>query len=106
MSTLYQLDFERDIRRIEQQIEAAEARPQATGEPPLPPGVPPPPAPDEPPEVPLADLPAHIDALKEQLRDATRQVYSELSPWDTVRVARHPLRPQTRDYIQLLARDF
>jgi acetyl-CoA carboxylase carboxyl transferase subunit alpha len=33
-------------------------------------------------------------------------VYANLSPWDTVRVARHPARPQTRDYIQAICKEF
>jgi len=32
--------------------------------------------------------------------------WSEPTPWDTVRVARHPARPQTRDYIGMITRDF
>ena len=40
-------------------------------------------------------------------RDAMlRKIYSSLSAWDTVRVSRHPSRPQTRDYIKMICRDF
>ncbi len=34
------------------------------------------------------------------------KLYNDLSPWDTVLVARHPQRPQTSDYIQMMCRDF
>jgi len=34
------------------------------------------------------------------------ELYRSLSPWDTVRVARHPDRPQGRDYIEAMCRDF
>ena len=37
-----------------------------------------------------------------QLADA----YRSLTPWNTVRVARHPKRPQTRDYIEMIGKDF
>ena len=35
-----------------------------------------------------------------------REIFENLSPWDAVRVARHPRRPQTRDYISMLCKDF
>jgi acetyl-CoA carboxylase carboxyl transferase subunit alpha len=107
MSTFYQLDFERDMRKIEQQIEAAEARLKTGGEPAgIPPGVVP--SGDEvaPDQVSAAQLPAFIETLRDRLVEITRQAYAQLSPWDTVRVARHPARPQTRDYIQFMCRDF
>ena len=112
MSSFYQLDFERPIREIEQQIEAAEARLKsiaggtATAAEPIgiPPGVDA--EVDELETVPAAKLPEHIEALKGKLGEMTRKLYSHLSPWDTVRVARHPLRPQTRDYIQMMCKDF
>jgi acetyl-CoA carboxylase carboxyl transferase subunit alpha len=44
--------------------------------------------------------------LQHQHQDMLRRLYSNLTPWDTVRVARHPARPQTRDYIQAMCRDF
>lgn len=34
------------------------------------------------------------------------RLYREMSAWDTVKVARHPARPQTSDYIELMCRDF
>lgn len=93
MSTFYQLDFEKPIREIEQQIEAGE---QAAKGPRPPDGAV---AIDEGPSLDLA-------ALREQRTRALERIYSQLSPGDVVRVARHPSRPQTRDYIQALCRDF
>jgi acetyl-CoA carboxylase carboxyl transferase subunit alpha len=113
MSTFYQLDFERPIREIEQQIEAAEARLKAAqgetasgGAEPIgvPPGVEA--DADELELMTLEQLPAHVEALKAKMAQVTERLYSHLSPWDTVRVARHPLRPQSRDYIQLMCKDF
>ncbi len=107
MSTFYQLDFERDMRKLEQQIEAAEARLKAGGEPAgIPPGVVPSGDEAPPEQVSQAQLPAFIETLRDRLVETTRLAYSQLSPWDTVRVARHPGRPQTRDYIQSMCRDF
>jgi acetyl-CoA carboxylase carboxyl transferase subunit alpha len=55
----------------------------------------------------LAAAPApDVEALRRQRQTLLGELYSNLSPWDTVRVARHPARPQTRDYIQAMCRDF
>jgi acetyl-CoA carboxylase carboxyl transferase subunit alpha len=35
-----------------------------------------------------------------------RKIYSNLTPWQTVEVARHPERPQTLDYIDLMFEEF
>ncbi len=40
-----------------------------------------------------------IHRLKLKSRSLTESIYSKLSPWDIVRVARHPQRPYTLDYI-------
>ena len=46
---------------------------------------------------------AKVEALREQ---RARQVYSSLTPWNEVQMARHPDRPYTLDYISLLFEDF
>jgi acetyl-CoA carboxylase carboxyl transferase subunit alpha len=60
-----------------------------------------------------AAIPSDPGALQAEIGDLERkresklgEVYTRLSPWDTVRVARHPNRPQTRDYIDLVFKDF
>src|SRR5262245_55531833 len=75
-SATYLLDFEQPIVEIEKQIDH------------------------------LADG-AHADRFANEIRtlEETRssllsKTYAALSPWQTVRVARHPHRPQTSDYIQ------
>ena len=47
-----------------------------------------------------------IDRLKSKSHKLTQSIYSDLSPWDIVRVARHPLRPYSLDYIPLVFDDF
>ena len=47
-----------------------------------------------------------IDRLKSKSHSLTQSIYRELSPWDIVRVARHPLRPYSLDYIPLVFDDF
>ena len=47
-----------------------------------------------------------IDRLKSKSHKLTQSIYSDLSPWDIVRVARHPLRPYSLDDIPLVVDDF
>jgi acetyl-CoA carboxylase carboxyl transferase subunit alpha len=47
-----------------------------------------------------------IQTLRRGLEDLKRKIYSELKPWETVEVARHPDRPQTVDYINLVFDEF
>ncbi len=49
---------------------------------------------------------AQIAELSAQRELKLREIYSGLSPWNTVRVARVPKRPQTRDYIEMICKDF
>jgi acetyl-CoA carboxylase carboxyl transferase subunit alpha len=54
----------------------------------------------------------HVDYSKElrQLRNnytsMLRKTYDNLTAWETVQVARHPNRPQFRDYVDLICREF
>jgi acetyl-CoA carboxylase carboxyl transferase subunit alpha len=45
-------------------------------------------------------------ALRRERNALVRTVYSNLEPWETVQVARHPERPKTCDYIDLVFDDF
>jgi len=47
-----------------------------------------------------------IRDLRRQLAEVTAEIYANLTPWQTVRVARHDDRPQTLDYLQLVFNDF
>jgi len=44
--------------------------------------------------------------LRKKISDLTRDVYSRLSPWETVQVARHKDRPHTIDYLSLVFDEF
>jgi acetyl-CoA carboxylase carboxyl transferase subunit alpha len=81
-SPLYQLDFENPVLEIERQIDAIEERPDAER------------------------YSEELRQLNETRESLLRKLYSDLTPWQTVRVARHPLRPQTSDYAQMFCRDF
>tara|TARA_R110000787_G_scaffold81405_1_gene176521 strand:+ start:21391 stop:22341 length:951 start_codon:yes stop_codon:yes gene_type:complete len=47
-----------------------------------------------------------IIKLREKSRKLTQSLYSNLSSWQVVQVARHPLRPYTQDYIGRVFSDF
>lgn len=76
------LPFEEPVRELERQIESLEARPDAE------------------------DMAAEITSLRANRDSLLQKIYDNLSAWDVVRIARHPGRPQTPDYIHMICRDF
>jgi acetyl-CoA carboxylase carboxyl transferase subunit alpha len=47
-----------------------------------------------------------IRQLKKNIADTRREIYANLDAWQTVQVARHPDRPKTSDYLELLFDDY
>jgi acetyl-CoA carboxylase carboxyl transferase subunit alpha len=78
------LDFERPIAELEAKIE--ELR-HVTGESEI-------------------NLSEEISKLQEKNRALTEQIFSNLSAWQIARLARHPRRPYTLDYIEHMFTDF
>lgn len=52
------------------------------------------------------DYSREIRRLRNQFVRLTAQIYDNLSAWETVQVARHPQRPQLRDYLEMMVQDF
>jgi len=52
------------------------------------------------------DMNGEIAKLEERLVKLEQSIYSNISPWDRVQVARHPQRPTTLDYIERIFEDF
>ena len=52
------------------------------------------------------NLSRELDELRAKSAKLTEKIFANLSPWDIVRVARHPLRPYTLDYIPMIFEDF
>ena len=94
MSKRHTLDFEKPLAEIEHQIEALQSaaarNADTTGEGKGDDG----------------GFEAEIGKLREAHERMLATIYKNLSPWNTVRVARHPRRPQTRDYIRMICKDF
>lgn len=75
-------------------------------------------------EHPIAELDAKIEALRmlgndseiniseeiarleSKCKDLTKTIFTNLDPWQVVQMARHPSRPQTMDYINLIFTEF
>src|SRR5512146_104339 len=47
-----------------------------------------------------------IEQLRRRIRQIRSEIYKNLTPWQRVLVARHPLRPNTLDYVKRLFTDF
>jgi acetyl-CoA carboxylase carboxyl transferase subunit alpha len=52
------------------------------------------------------DISAQIAKLEKTKNEIKVKIYSSLSPWQIVQLARHPQRPYTFDYINLIFDDF
>jgi acetyl-CoA carboxylase carboxyl transferase subunit alpha len=52
------------------------------------------------------DLSDQIEKLQERLSEKKRVIFSKLTPWQRVLTARHPRRPLTTDYVQMMVEDF
>ena len=49
---------------------------------------------------------ADVSAVEKRLLDAQRDIYSNLTPWQRVQIARHPKRPYALDYVGMMCEDF
>jgi len=52
------------------------------------------------------DIAEEIQTLRGKSTKLTEKIYANLSPWDIVKVARHPQRPYSLDYISRIFTDF
>lgn len=52
------------------------------------------------------DLSAQIKSIEEKLEATKKEIFTNLTPWQRVQLARHPKRPYALDYLQRIATDF
>ena len=52
------------------------------------------------------DLSEEISRLEKKNEELTRKLFSELGAWQISQIARHPLRPYTKDYVSRLFTEF
>jgi len=79
----YRLSFERPIYELEARLEKLERLGQRNPE-----------------------AKSEARSLRRELIELKKKVYSQLKPWQTVEVARHPDRPMTTDYLALVFDEF
>ena len=80
----YYLDFERPVAELENKIE--ELSHLADGK--------------------DMNIATEIEKLEKKARDLRADIFSKITPWQKTLVARHPERPYTLDYINLMMKDF
>lgn len=79
----HQLEFEKPIYELEDQLERLEAEPNPT-----------------------SAVKDSIQRMRVEVTRMTRERYENLDPWEIVQVSRHQERPQTADYLELLFDEF
>ncbi|MCA6217446.1 acetyl-CoA carboxylase carboxyltransferase subunit alpha [Ideonella sp. B7] len=52
------------------------------------------------------DISEEIDRLDKKSLQLTKDIYTQLSPWQVTQIARHPQRPYTLDYVNEIFTDF
>ncbi|MAG77253.1 MAG: acetyl-CoA carboxylase carboxyl transferase subunit alpha [Colwelliaceae bacterium] len=52
------------------------------------------------------DIEEQITQLRDKNDELTKKIYADLDPWQTARVARHPQRPYTLDYLDRIFDEF
>jgi acetyl-CoA carboxylase carboxyl transferase subunit alpha len=77
------LEFEQPILALEAQLRALEQTPARTPE-----------------------QEEELRRIRREVNETTRQIFSGLTPWQIVQVARHKDRPYTADYVSLVFEDF
>lgn len=54
----------------------------------------------------LVDLNSDIEKLQHKKRTLIKKIFSKLTPWQITQIARHPMRPYTKDYIDNICDSF
>ena len=80
----YTLEFEKPLRELEKQIEHLNQRALES----------------------KLDVSNEIAAIERKLAETQRAIYTSLTPWQRVQIARHPKRPYALDYIGLICENF
>ena len=80
----YLLEFEKPLRELEKQLEALHQQSLENN----------------------IDMSAELATIEAKIDATKRDIYTNLTPWQRVQVARHPKRPYALDYVGLLCADF
>ncbi|MBL9217176.1 MAG: acetyl-CoA carboxylase carboxyltransferase subunit alpha [Opitutaceae bacterium] len=80
----YLLEFEKPLRELEKQLEALHQQSLENN----------------------IDMSAELAAIEAKIEATRQDIYTHLTPWQRVQVARHPRRPYALDYVAALCTDF
>jgi acetyl-CoA carboxylase carboxyl transferase subunit alpha len=80
----YVLEFEKPLRELARQLDELRQRSIETN----------------------VDLAEEIHAIEKKIEITQREIYSNLTPWQKVQIARHPKRPYALDYIAAICEGF
>src|SRR3954467_9690815 len=80
----YVLEFEKPLRELTRQLDELRQRSIETN----------------------VDVASEIGGIERKIETMQRDIYSNLSPWQKVQIARHPKRPYALDYIGAICEDF
>ena len=81
---MFYLDFEEKLEKLESEKKSLKKASEESG----------------------IDITSKILSIEEKERTELEKIYSNLSPWQIVKIARHPQRPKTKDYIQNIFENF
>ena len=80
----YTLEFEKPLRELEKQLITLNQVSQES----------------------KVDVSSEIEAIEIKIEKIKKDIYSNLTPWQRVQLSRHPKRPYSLDYIDLIFTDF
>src|SRR5205809_7310522 len=82
----HHLDFEKPIAELQSKLEELKKHPEAHSL-----GI---------------SVEEEVALIEKKLEETKREIFSNLSAWDRIKIARHPKRPLTLDYLQSSFTDF
>ena len=81
---MFYLDFEEKLEKLESEKKSLQKASEESG----------------------IDASSKILSIEKKERTELEKIYSNLSPWQIVKIARHPQRPKTKDYIKKIFENF
>ena len=81
---MFYLDFEEKLEKLESEKKSLQKASEESG----------------------IDVSSKILSIEKKEKSELEKIYSNLSPWQIVKIARHPQRPKTKDYIQNIFENF
>jgi acetyl-CoA carboxylase carboxyl transferase subunit alpha len=82
----HQLDFEKPIMELQRKLEELKKHPETNSM-----GI---------------QFEEEIAIIEKKIEETKRQIFAQLSPWDRIKIARHPKRPFALDYVSSIFTDF